>query len=98
MDQMMVDISAVPEAAIEDSVTLVGRDGEAFISVEEIADMAYSFNYELVCGIARRVPRVYFRGGKPCRTVSYVEDHMGKTAVRLSFHMEKSFWDGAALS
>ena len=75
MDQMMVDISAVPEAAIEDSVTLVGRDGEAFISVEEIADMAYSFNYELVCGIARRVPRVYFRGGKPCRTVSYLEDN-----------------------
>ena len=72
----MVDISSVPEAAIEDSVTLVGRDGEAFISAEEIADMAYSFNYEFVCGIARRVPRVYFRGGKPYRTISYLEDNV----------------------
>ena len=76
MDQMMVDISSVPEAAIEDSVTLVGRDGEAFISAEEIADMAYSFNYEFVCGIARRVPRVYVRGGKPYRTISYLEDNV----------------------
>ena len=50
MDQMMVDISAVPEAAIEDSVTLVGRDGEAFISVEEIADiMSLSAGLHAVC-------------------------------------------------
>lgn len=72
MDQMMVDVSGVPEAEIEDRVVLVGRDGEEFISAEEIAGMAYSFNYEFVCGIARRVPRVYFRAGKPCRTVSYL--------------------------
>ena len=74
MDQMMVDISAVPEAEIEDRVVLAGCDGGEQISIYEVADMAYSFPYEWVCGISRRVPRVYFRGGKPYRTVSYIRE------------------------
>ena len=64
MDQMMVDVTDVPEARPEDSVVLVGKDGGEVISVEEVADAAYSFNYEFVCGIARRIPRVYIRGGE----------------------------------
>ncbi len=73
MDQMMVDISDVPEAKLEDKVTLVGRDGEECISVEELAEAAHSFNYEFVCGIARRVPRIYFRDGEPLKIVKYLE-------------------------
>lgn len=72
MDQMMVDISAIPEAKIEDKVVLVGRDGNEFIPVEEVADAAYSFNYEFVCGIARRVPRVYFRNEKPIKSLLFL--------------------------
>ena len=64
MDQMMVDVTDIPEAVAEDPVVLIGKDGETGISVEEVADAAYSFNYEFVCGIARRIPRVYVRGGK----------------------------------
>ncbi|MGN1095805.1 MAG: alanine racemase [Eubacteriales bacterium] len=74
MDQMMVDVSDIPDAKIEDKVVLVGRDKDKFISVEELADAAYSFNYEFVCGVARRVPRVYFRDGKPIKTVLHLED------------------------
>lgn len=59
MDQMMVDITAVPQAQIEDTVTLIGKNGGEFISAEEIAAHADTINYELVCGIAKRVPRVY---------------------------------------
>ena len=59
MDQMMVDISAVPNAKIEDEVTLVGANGTEFISAEEIAALADTINYEFVCGISKRVPRVY---------------------------------------
>ena len=59
MDQMMVDISAVPQAKIEDEVTLVGRNGGEFISAEEVAALAGTINYELVCGVSKRVPRVY---------------------------------------
>lgn len=72
MDQMMVDITHIPEAKIEDKVVLVGRDGDDFISVEEIADASYSFNYEFVCGIARRVPRIYIRNGEITEKVNYL--------------------------
>ncbi|MBQ9745330.1 MAG: alanine racemase [Clostridia bacterium] len=61
MDQMMVDITAVPHAKTEDEVTLVGRNGGEFISVEEIAALAGTINYEFICGIAKRVPRVYVK-------------------------------------
>ena len=72
MDQMMVDISDVPEAKIEDPVILIGKDGEERISAEEVGEAAYSFNYELVCGIARRIPRIYTRGGKVVKQNLYL--------------------------
>ena len=72
MDQMMVDITHIPEATVEDAVVLLGWDGDANISVEELADAAYSFNYEFVCGVARRVPRVYVKDGEIQKTVSYL--------------------------
>ena len=59
MDQIMVDISHIEGVQPEDVVTLFGRDGDAFIPVEEPADMAASFNYEFVCSLSRRVTRVY---------------------------------------
>lgn len=59
MDQMMVDITYIENVKIEDVVTLIGTDGENKITVEELADMAGSFNYEFVCGIGKRVTRKY---------------------------------------
>ena len=75
MDQMMVDVSAIPEAEILDPVTLVGRDGDETITMEEISACAGSFNYEFTCGISRRVPRYYYRGGRLIRTVHYLLDN-----------------------
>lgn len=74
MDQIMVDVSEIPEAAIGDIVTLVGRDGRAEIPIETIAARADSFNYEFACGISRRVPRYYLKGGKVVHTVHYLLD------------------------
>lgn len=59
MDQMMVDVSDIPGAAEGDLVTLVGTDGEETITCEMIGDLSGRFNYEFVCDISRRVPRVY---------------------------------------
>lgn len=59
MDQMMVDVTHISDVKIEDEVTLVGQDGENTITVEELANIAGSFNYEFVCGIGKRVERVY---------------------------------------
>ena len=65
MDQLMIDVSEVPNVKVWDTVTLVGRDQNEFIPVEEPAELAGSFNYEFVCGISKRVPRIYYKGGKP---------------------------------
>lgn len=59
MDQFMVDVSDIPDVEVEDVVTLVGVDGTEHISVEEAAALCGSFNYEFVCDISKRVPRVY---------------------------------------
>ncbi len=59
MDQIMVDVTHIDGVAVEDVVTLFGRDGDNVIPVEEPADMAASFNYEFVCSLSPRVTRVY---------------------------------------
>lgn len=72
MDQMMVDVTAISNVQPEDSVVLVGRDGNSEIAMEEIAAAADSFNYEFVCGISRRVPRYYCSQGEIVRSVYYL--------------------------
>lgn len=74
MDQFMVDVTHIPDIHQEDEVTLVGIDGENEITVEEVADLAGSFNYEFVCGLAKRVPRVYIENDEITRTVDYLTD------------------------
>ena len=74
MDQMMVDVTDIADVQPEDTVILVGRSGNEEITVEQIAAAADSFNYEFVCGISRRVPRVYYLGGKAVHTVHYLLD------------------------
>lgn len=59
MDQMMIDVTGIDGVKTEDEVTLVGRDGGGCISMEEIAALAGTFNYEFACNIGKRVPRVY---------------------------------------
>lgn len=59
MDQFMVDISNIDGVKQGDTVTLLGREQEAFISAEELSVWSHSFNYELVCTVGKRIPRVY---------------------------------------
>ena len=75
MDQMMVDVTDIPDVSLSDRVTLVGTDGDESITVEQIAAVAGSFNYEFICSIGRRVPRVYYRDGALVRSVHYLLDN-----------------------
>lgn len=59
MDQFMVDVTDIEEVKQGDFVTLLGRDKEAYISAEELAEWSHSFPYELVCTVGKRIPRVY---------------------------------------
>ena len=74
MDQLMVDVTHIPGVALNDRVVLVGRYDDEVITMEQIAAQADSFNYEFVCGISRRVPRIYVSGGKTIHSVHYLTD------------------------
>ena len=74
MDQMMVDVTGIDDVRCGDDVVLIGRSGDEEITAETIAAAADSFNYEFVCGISRRVPRIYTRGGETVHTVHYLLD------------------------
>ena len=72
MDQFMVDLTNIPDVKEGDSVTLVGKDGDNFISVEEVsAASGSSFNYEFVCDVGKRIPRVYYKNGKKVGTSDF---------------------------
>ena len=64
MDQFMVDVSGIPEASLGDCVTLIGVDGNECITVEMLGDLSGRFNYELVCDLGNRVPRVFLKDNK----------------------------------
>ena len=59
MDMLMVDVTDVAGVALGDRVTLMGRDGADEITVDEVAAWAGTISYEILCGISKRVPRIY---------------------------------------
>jgi alanine racemase len=64
MDMTMIDLSRFPDARVGEEVVLFGRQGEAEISADEIAQWAGTLNYEILCRISKRVVRVYLLRGK----------------------------------
>lgn len=59
MDQLMVDVTEVPETKPGDTVTLIGTDGDETITADQLAALYGTIGYEVVCGISKRVPRIY---------------------------------------
>lgn len=59
MDFIMADVTGAPDVKLNDEATLIGRQGREEISVEEIAALMDTINYEVVTLIGKRVPRVY---------------------------------------
>ena len=74
MDQFMVDISEIPEAMEGDKVTLLGMDGTERITAEEIGELSGRFNYEFVCDLGKRIPRVYIQHGEITEVRDYFEN------------------------
>ncbi len=72
MDQMMIDVTDIPGVSVKDEVILIGGTDDKYISVEEVAIPANSFNYELICHIGRRVPHVYNERGLDTVCVNYL--------------------------
>ncbi len=64
MDQFMVDVTDIPDVKTGDEVTLIGKDGDEFISVETLGDLSGRFSYEFVCEISKRVPESISKTGR----------------------------------
>ncbi len=64
MDQFMVDVTDIDGVTLEAPVVLVGKSGDKELTMEEVSNAAHSFNYELPCRIAARVPRTYYKNGE----------------------------------
>lgn len=64
MDQFMVDVTDIPDVKFMDRAVLIGEDQGDRITVEELAGLSGRFNYEFVCCLGKRIPRVYTSGGK----------------------------------
>ena len=73
MDQFMVDVTEIPDVKNGDEVTLIGKDGDEFISIETFGDMSGRFSYEFACDISKRVPRVYIKDGKEWGDLTFFE-------------------------
>ena len=74
MDQMMVDVTDIPEEIkIGDRVTLIGQDGDLCITAEELGILSGRFNYELVCDLGNRIPRIYYKDGEIKEIRDYVD-------------------------
>lgn len=75
MDQFMIDVTDIPQAREGDRVTLIGKDGEEHISAEHLGELSGRFNYELVCDLGKRIPRVYMREGRVVAVKDYHNDY-----------------------
>lgn len=71
MDQFMVDVTEIEGVSFGDKVTMIGRDGNEVLPVEVLSELSGRFNYEFVCDLGKRIPRVYVRDGKIAEQVDY---------------------------
>ncbi len=71
MDQFMVDVTEIEGVEFGDLVTLVGRNGEAFVTVELLSELAGKLRYEFICNFGKRVPREFLRHGKVVEQMDY---------------------------
>ena len=74
MDQMMVDVTFIPEAQEGDTVTLVGKDENAVITMDDLSKLSDHLNYEFVCDIGKRVPRLFVKDGEYVYQKDYFKD------------------------
>ena len=69
MDQLMIDLTDVDDVEEWDEVTLLGRDGDEEITMEELAEACGGFHYEIPCVIGKRVPRLFVHSGRATGTM-----------------------------
>ncbi len=72
MDQFMADVTDAGDVKAGDSVILMGKDGDNFIGADDIAKIQKTISYEVLCGVGKRVPRIYIKNGGIIKTINYI--------------------------
>ena len=72
MDQCMVDVTDIEDVKIGDEVILLGQEGNLRFNADDIAEILGTINYEVICMLRQRIPRVYVRGGKVVSVRNYI--------------------------
>ncbi|MFV0314153.1 MAG: alanine racemase [Anaerotignum sp.] len=72
MDQIMIDVTGIPDVKMGDEVVVFGRQDDQVLPIEELASILGTINYELTCVITKRVPRIYKKGGQVVGIVNHV--------------------------
>ena len=72
MDQAMLDITDIENVKENTVVTVFGKDGDAEIKIEDIANIANTINYEILCLISKRIPRIYIKNGEKIGQLNYL--------------------------
>lgn len=72
MDQVMLDVTEAMPVKVGDEVVLYGRQGAEMISVDEVAGLLGTINYEVTCMLGRRIPRIYLKSGQPVKIVNHL--------------------------
>lgn len=72
MDQCMIDVTYAGDVKVGDEVILLGSEGSLAITADDLANMMGTINYEIVCMVGRRVPRVYIKDGSILKVKNYL--------------------------
>jgi alanine racemase len=72
MDQCLADITDIDGVCEDSVVTVIGRDGDEAVTMEETAGLMGTINYETACLIGKRVPRVFFKNGENIGMQNYI--------------------------
>ena len=69
MDQMMIDVTHIKDVKMGDEVVVLGCQDNKCVSAEELAKLEGTINYEVVCNVGKRVPRVYIKNGEVIKSI-----------------------------
>jgi len=72
MDMCMVDITHIPNVQVGDEAVLIGSQGSVSQSADDLAVLLDTIPYEVLCGINKRIPRIYQQNGKTSEILQYI--------------------------
>ncbi len=73
MDQCMIDVTSVNNINVGDEVIVFGSQGDCFIPVESIAELSDTINYEILCSVGKRIPRIYLKEGSVTKVLNFLK-------------------------